>query len=344
MAVFFAGDSLIATGNLLEVTSLGTRLAQALVPSFEPERPSEIGYSSIGLGYSDITGIPLPYIPQPEPSVDLFLGELLFNLPDDNSDLADPVVDFAISAATTGVFGSTSVSQGGTNLGTQPIGLISQAAYIQQSFADPQFNNAYGFGRSDLFVSAGGSNDVLNFLDKDGNGLPNLNILISLLTPWTRDDDRLIDRITGSIVSNVTYFLDNVISYFDDIAIIGPPKLAETPLLLRVAEGLDTVKWSFGGAGQSLGGKFTTFVSRITDNINNELSDAIETRYGGNVLFVDGEEVFDASIPVSYLDFPSISAYQEAYFQDLVHPNDGTAREAAIYLEAILVDSFGGFG
>lgn len=313
--LIYLGDSLLDTGNLLKVTSLGADFAVDL-----------------GLNVSPGTNTASDGIDQY--FFELGLGFPITNL--DNPYYNNRLVDFSTSGATTGFFGSSSVAlPDGTGLNTLPIGLLSQAAYLVSSFKlNSLFSSSYK--GSDVFITGGG-NDIFNFLDSNGDGQLNPEILSALLTKSNQDDNFLVDKITGNIVKNITTVIDSISPYVDDISVLGPPKVAETPLLLYVAAALQAQP-------QKLGDKFTSFVSSITSSVNKKLGQEIIKKYGNDVLFIDGEQFFDNLITQSYKSFPSIAAYQQAFFNDPVHPNDAASAVGASYLTNQVNGWFGQFG
>jgi hypothetical protein len=319
--LIYVGDSLLDTGNLLEVTSVGKRFAEAL-----------------GIPVSDFS-----VSSAPEEEIDLYFTELFsgvfpgVNL--DNSDYTDELVNFSVSAATTGSFGSSRVTlPNGTSLSALPVGLLSQADYLLASFQfNPGFQNSYK--GSDLFLSGGG-NDIFGFLDRDATDAQLLNpeILSALLSPNAVDDKQLIDSITGTVVGNIKSVVDKVSAWVDDIAILGPPKVAETPFLLGVAEALNS-------QSRGLGDQYTKFVNKVSTSINKQLRKDFKGGYKGkDILVIDGEKLFDTVITQKYTKFSSIASYQQAYFQDLVHPNDASSILGAAYLADLTTSYFGEFG
>ncbi len=235
MTLVFLGDSLLDVGNLSDLlTSLGT-------PTPFPTPPYSEGKPSNDLVLGETVAEQLGIAPE-----SIVAGFRLPSSPLEVNPLEESV-SYAVSGATTGLFGSA-----GNDLDMLPIGLKVQSFLfkrdllnsIEAAFSEDLSGSrksgllsgqpAFFLNRPDVVISAG-SNDIFDVL-VDLESFANV-----LYTPTTVDDKQLKNKLVFQVVSELYETVNGLRGFVDDVVIFGLSKLGDTPFSIQVDGAVDAL-------------------------------------------------------------------------------------------------------
>ncbi|MGB3203261.1 MAG: hypothetical protein WBA99_20310 [Nodosilinea sp.] len=280
MTITLLGDSLLDIGNLTNLLSPFGITPFPDLPFADP--PYSDGKPSNDLVLGEAIVAQLGILPE-----SLVLGA---RLPGSASTL-NPLIEnisYAIAGATSGLFGSV-----GNQSQTLPFGVQSQIALFAQNLTaagipeDPT-------ERPDILLSIG-SNDVFDVL-------VDINSFVAVLATPDQEDDRALKiTLASQIVGNIETAVSSLEGLADDIVIIGPSRLGDSPFSIQTDAAVDArLPGDFAGQTRA-------FLTGVAAEINTRLFDLYNDPSDGHDLFDDITQVVGDSAARALNDLEDFS-------------------------------------